>query len=86
MGQIMPFSAVRANFKQVLDHVCADHAPVIVTRPSGESVVMLSESDYASLQETLYLLSSRANADRLFESMAQIERQQVHHVEFPVRG
>jgi antitoxin YefM len=56
---------LRANLSSVMDRVNDDHEPVIVTRAKGRPVVILSLEDYASLDETTYLLSSPANADRL---------------------
>jgi antitoxin YefM len=69
----MSFSETRANFKAVCDRVVADHAPVVITRQRGEAVVLVSQSDWDSMQETLYLLRSPANAKRLLESIAELE-------------
>lgn len=69
----MSFSETRANFKAVCDRVVDDHTPVIVTRQRGEAVVLVSQSDWDSMQETLYLLRSPANAKRLLESIAELE-------------
>lgn len=59
-----------------MDKACEDHAPVIVTRKSSNSVVIMSLEDYEALQETAYLLRSPKNARRLIESVAQLERDQ----------
>lgn len=67
------FSNARNNLKAVMDRVVADHAPVKITRQRGEGVVMISESDWESMEETLYLLSSPKNAARLAESIAELE-------------
>ncbi len=69
---VLTFSEARASFKTVMDTVCRDHNPTIVTRVGGEHVVMLSLADFNSMQETLYLLGSEANAKRLMESIAQL--------------
>lgn len=69
---ILTFSEARASFKTVMDNVCRDHAPTVVTRTNGEHVVMVSLADFNSIQETLYLLGSEANANRLMESIAQL--------------
>ncbi|MCD6295514.1 MAG: type II toxin-antitoxin system prevent-host-death family antitoxin, partial [Deltaproteobacteria bacterium] len=53
--------------------VCNDHSPIIVTRKSSNSVVIMSLEDYESLEETAYLLRSPKNAKRLLESIAQLE-------------
>jgi antitoxin YefM len=54
--------------------VCADHAPVIITRNKASSVVMMSLDDYEALAETAYLLRTPNNAKRLAESVAELEQ------------
>jgi len=70
---ILTFSEARASLKTVMDDVCKDHTPTVVTRVSGEHVVMLSLADFNSIEETMYLLSSANNASRLMESIAQLK-------------
>ena len=65
------YSNARRNLKSVLDRVCDDHEPMTVTRRQGGNVVILSEEDYESLEETAYLLRSPANARRLLEAIAR---------------
>jgi len=67
------YTAVRANLAKTMDRVCDDHEPVLIKRRKAESVVLLSLSDYESLNETLHLLSSQANAERLMEAVREIE-------------
>lgn len=69
---VMTFTEARAGLKQVMDDVCADHQPVVVTRQRGENVVVMSLTDFNSMTETLHLLSSPINASRLRDSMAQL--------------
>lgn len=66
-------SETRANLKAVIDRVVADKAPVAITRQRGEGVVMISQSEWESIEETLYLLRSPANAKRLLESIAELD-------------
>lgn len=70
---ILTFSEARASLKTVMDDVCTDHAPTVITRISGEHVVMLSLADFNSMEETMYLLSSPKNASRLMQSIAQLK-------------
>jgi antitoxin YefM len=56
-----------------MESVCNDHAPVIVTRKTTDSVVIISLEDYEALEETAYLLRSPKNTRRLIESIAQLE-------------
>ncbi|AMK78115.1 MULTISPECIES: type II toxin-antitoxin system Phd/YefM family antitoxin [Methylomonas] len=67
------YSAARANLAKTMDKVCADHAPIIITRKSESPVVMLSLEDFQAMEETAYLLRSPANARRLLESIAELE-------------
>lgn len=70
---VVSYTELRQHLKAHMDRVCADRAPLLVTRQGGESVVMLSLADYESLEATLHLLSSPANAERLHRSIAQAE-------------
>lgn len=67
------FSNARNNLKAVLDRVIADHAPIKITRQRGEAVVVVSERDWESMEETLYLLSSPRNAAILAEAIAELD-------------
>ena len=71
--ETLSISATRANLKAVVDRVVADKAPIAITRQKGEGVVMVSASEWASIEETLYLLQSPTNAKRLLESIAELE-------------
>ena len=67
------YSQVRSNLAKTMDKVCDDHSPIIITRKSQRSVVMISLEDYQALEETAYLLRSPKNARRLLESIAELE-------------
>ncbi len=66
------YTAARQNLAKTMEKVCKDHAPVIVTRKSTNSVVIMSLEDYEALEETAYLLRSPKNTRRLIESIAQL--------------
>ena len=70
--KVFNFSESRAALKTIMDDVCADHEPAVVTRQRGEAVVLLSLQDYNSIIETMHLQSSPANAQRLAESIGQL--------------
>ena len=69
----LSYSMARRSLAKVLDKVCRDHAPVIVTRQKKDSVVIMSLEDYESLEETAHLLRTPENARRLLESITQLE-------------
>jgi antitoxin YefM len=65
-------TALRANLSAIMDQVNDDHEPVIVTRATGKPVVMVSLEDWASMDETTYLLASPANRRELLASIADL--------------
>ena len=67
------YTVARQNLAKTMEKVCADHAPVIITRTGKTSVVMMSLEDYQALSETAYLLRSPKNAKRLLESIVELE-------------
>jgi antitoxin YefM len=71
--QAISYSEARENLKAVIDKVVADSAPIAITRQRGEGAVLISESDWASIEETLYLLRSPANAARLLEAIKGLD-------------
>lgn len=72
--EITTYSNFRQNLKSFLDRVFDDHSPLFVTRSNGEDVVVLSKSDYNSINETLHLLSSPKNAERLQRGIEEYEK------------
>jgi len=67
------FSEFRTELKKYLDSVEDDNETLIIKRKSGKGAVMISLEEYNSLMETLHLLSSKKNADRLYESILQMK-------------
>ncbi|HEX6376264.1 MAG TPA: type II toxin-antitoxin system prevent-host-death family antitoxin [Allosphingosinicella sp.] len=68
------FTDLRKRLAHFMDRAVDDRAPVLVTRQGHEPVVMIAQSDYDSIMETLHLLSSPANARQLEEALAEAER------------
>lgn len=54
--RIMPISTGRENLFNLAQSVIESHEPVILTGKKG-NIVILSEDDFKSIQETLYLHS-----------------------------
>jgi antitoxin YefM len=72
--EITNYTNFRQNLKTFLDKVFSDHRPLFVTRSNGEDVVVMSKSDYESMQETFYLLKSPENAARLLKGIEEFEK------------
>ena len=70
------YSNARANLASTMNRVCENHEPLIITRNSEQSVVMLSLEDFQSLEESAYLLRNPANARRLLAAIEQLSTQQ----------
>lgn len=67
------YTAARQNLAKTMEKVCQDRAPIIITRKTSDSVVIMSLEDYEALEETAYLLRSPKNTRRLIESISQLE-------------
>jgi antitoxin YefM len=66
------FTELRQNMASYFDRVASDREPLVVTRSGGKgNVVVLSEAEFAGWQETVHLLSSPKNAERLMASIRQ---------------
>ncbi len=66
------FTEFRQNFATHFDTVLESRAPLLVTRQGREAVVVIAEGEFESMQETLHLLSTPANTNRLRESLEQL--------------
>lgn len=67
----------RKEMKRYLDQVIEDYETLIINRGKDKGAVLISLEEYNSIMETMHLLSSRANAEHLYESMKQIEEGRV---------
>ncbi len=54
--QTLSASEARANLYRLIDETATHHQPVVITGKRNNAV-LLSESDWSSIQETLFLLS-----------------------------
>lgn len=60
----------RDNLKACVEKAVNDHAPLKVTRRSGEAFVVMSAEDWEREQETLYVLQNSSLMRQLTESIA----------------
>lgn len=71
--EILNYRELHQSLEKTMDKVCNDHIPLVITREDKPAVVMMSFDDYQSFQETIYLLRSSKNAQRLLESIRELE-------------
>ena len=71
--EVMTYSDARAQLKGVMDRAIVDGQEVVVTRKKGEAVVVVSLDAWNSINETLHLLSNPQNAERLRQSIAELD-------------
>ena len=69
--RIISYSEAQNDLKSVLDCVEDDVDITIITRRDGGDAVVMSMAHYQSMAETLYLLSSPANAAHFAASIAE---------------
>lgn len=64
------YTTLRDNMKSCFDQIAEDKETMIVTR-KDENMVIMSQSLYDSIMETLYLVSNENNLKHLTESISQ---------------
>ena len=69
--KVINYSTARKNLKSILDQVSEDMDYTIITRRGAEDAVVMSFETFSSYMETIYLLKSPKNAQRLMESLNQ---------------
>ena len=68
------YTALREKLAGFLDQVTDDREVVFVRRRGARDVAIVAADELSSLMETAYLLRSPKNAERLFESLRELDR------------
>jgi antitoxin YefM len=68
------YSSLREKLASYLDQVTDDREVVIVRRRGARDVALIPADELAGLIETAHLLRSPKNAERLRQSIKQMER------------
>lgn len=72
MGYVT-FTDFRNNLATHLDKLEEDRVELIVTRQNRTPSVIMLLSEWEGMKETLHLLSTKANAERLLAAMADAD-------------
>lgn len=65
------------DLTRIIEQVSSDAEPTIICGEQGQKAVLLSLEEFNAWQETIYLLSSPANADHLRQSIAETKDEKV---------
>ena len=65
----MTYTRARANLAKLCDQVAANRDIVIISRRKGGDVALIAADELSSILETLHLLRSPKNADRLLSAL-----------------
>ena len=63
------YTQARANLAKLCDQVARNRDVVIISRRKGKDVALIAVDELASILETLHLLRSPKNADRLLSAL-----------------
>lgn len=63
------FTDAKENLKILFYQTIKDRTPIRIQSDDGNSVYLISETDYNSMLETFYLLKNPKNAQNLIESL-----------------
>ncbi|MCT4783829.1 MULTISPECIES: type II toxin-antitoxin system Phd/YefM family antitoxin [Exiguobacterium] len=71
------FEKARNNLKQVLNQVHENSETMTIVRKNGRNAVIMPEQEYNQLMEAMYLLQSPKNAERLLQSIRQLQQKSI---------
>jgi antitoxin YefM len=63
------YTQARAQLASFLDRVVDDNEVIVIKRKDNRNVALISEAELSSLLETVYLLRSPKNAERLLRAL-----------------
>ena len=66
-------SSAKRNLENLIQQVENDAEPVLIMLDENNKAVLMSEREFNSWQETIYLLSNPANAEHLRKSLAEAD-------------
>jgi len=71
--QAVLYSQARNNLRAIINDVCDNFEEFMITTKEKQTAVLISQAEYNSMKETIYLLSSKNNRDRLLDAVDEIE-------------
>ena len=80
---VITASEARAQLFPLIEQVNNDSMPIIITSKKGNAV-LLSESEWESMLETMYVLRTPTNRQRLAKSQTEILTGKLYEYELPI--
>ncbi len=74
-------NSAKQNLENLIQQVENDAEPILIMLDEDRKAVLISEREFNSWQETIYLLSNPANAEHLRKSLAEAEAGSVNERE-----
>jgi antitoxin YefM len=68
---VISYTEARKRLASIMDTVEETLTPIVITRNGHANLVLITEDEFSSLQETAHLLRSPANARRLLQSLVR---------------
>lgn len=80
---VITASEARSQLFPLIEQVNTDSTPVIITSKKGNAV-LVSESEWESIIETMYLLRTSSNREHLARSQADVLAGRLYEYELPI--
>ena len=80
---VITASEARSQLFPLIERVNSDSTPIIITSKKGNAV-LVSESEWEAMIETMYLLRTATNRERLAKSKAEILSGDLYEYELPI--
>jgi antitoxin YefM len=68
----------KTDLNDLIEKVNNEKDSYIITDKDGKSIIALSLDEYESMMETMYSLSSKANAEHLLKSIKEYETGEIN--------
>lgn len=80
---VITASEARSQLFPLIEQVNNDSTPVVITSKRGNAV-LVSESEWEAMVETMYLLRTPANRERLAKSRAEVLSGDLYEYSLPI--
>ena len=72
------YTEARNQLAGLMETANRDREPITITRNGSGTAVLLAADEYAAMEETMHLLSTPANAERIRQGLADYAAGKLH--------